>query len=58
MKVRFYKIMSRVHHVHMLFLFWLGDVLNSDRIKSRAARKGFDSMKASIKVVQLLKEKF
>lgn len=58
MKVRFYMIMSRVHHAHMCFLFWLGRITNSDHVKSMAARKGFDSMKASLKVVQLLKEKF
>lgn len=58
MQVRYYMLMSRVHHAHMRFLFWLGGVMDSDRIKSMAARKGFDSMKASLKVVQLMKENF
>lgn len=58
MKVRYYMFMSRVHHAHMRLLFWLGEVMDSYRIKSMAARKGFDSMKASLKVVQLMKENF
>lgn len=58
MKLRFYKVMSRIHYTCMMFLFWLCRVTKRDTLKSYAICQGLKSMKLQLKVTQAMREEW